>query len=170
MVCAVCLSVFLLFDDNRFKINRFIRLKKILHKYVLVNLNYVLDLLAATSLGVVVRDLSIEVFTRSPSEPIYHRVGWGTGWGGERMSSLGGRYRHRSDIDTLTHNTRRANTMSRSQWSKGNGHFFWPSLPFATTELGGVVVKFYSIHQICSSLFFWLVYYHYLCLFFSVMV
>ena len=121
-------------------------LKKILHKSG-VNLNEVLDLVAATSWGVVVGDLWNKVFTRSPSEPIYHRVGWGGdvifGW---KDNS------HRSDIDTHTHNTHRANTTSRFQWYMA---ILSDPLPFAATEMGGVMVKFYSIYQICSPFSGW---------------
>ena len=80
-----------------------------------------------------------------------------TGWGGEGMSSLGGRIIHIGQIltHTHTHNTLRANAMSRSQWSIGNGHFFWHSLLFAAIELAGIMVKFYSIYQICSPFSGW---------------
>ena len=88
------------FDDNRLKINRFKRLKKILHQYVLVNLNEVLDLVASTSRGIVVSDISNEVFMQSPSEPINHRVEAGTGviFGWKDNS-------HRSNIGTHTKHT-----------------------------------------------------------------
>ena len=128
------------FHDDRFKINRFIRLKKILHKYDNGQSQWS------------IRSRSRNVAECCGGRPfkwgfhaVYHRVGWGGdvifGW---KDNS------HRSDIDTHT-----ANTMSRSQWSLGNGHFVWPSLPFAVTELGGVMVKFYSIYQICSPFSGW---------------
>ena len=58
----------------------------------------VLDLVAASSWGVVVGGLSNEVFTWSPSEPIYYRLGWGAD-----VIFVWKDNSHRSDIDTHTH-------------------------------------------------------------------